>query len=1053
MESKQLLEYLQEGIEALVEQGAFDNGYEFRPTQKAALLTYQTFLSNEEWTVEQRLKGFFSIPTGVGKTAVFIGIVAAAHAAAKANGDELKTVIVVPTTQLLTQTIIAIQGNDLPKEHPDYFEGFAPHLRGQISQYGDGDTDYSLPVTVMTYNAWFDLAEKGLIGSDNIDILISDEAHRGTSDRRVDQIAGVFDARTCQLAFTATAHFDKDKSVENSHEREIFDKPMDEVIGTELAAWVVSQPATIRVKPTEYMQTEDFEKLSEGAQIRYRRRLKQKAWNDFALETFREGRAIKTGEYLTENDTGFFVDGTEQANELEEMLNNDPVLQERAKARGKKGVAVAIHTGAYGPDQRPMSKKEQKRRFDAYLRGEYLAVIGDEKFKEGFDHSPMKTIFDYHRNSLVDKVQIIGRGARKWWNKLKDRFEGLTVIDTAIYIGDDDPDEDELARNSALKNNKRVEDVLGSSAIFGPDEEPDDFPVRGGGRPGGGSGGYDLFDDNPDVEYLTTLEEIFELDAEIARLRKEHIVQISDEDREFLINQSARTGFGGNALFNRMISPPEGLTVKACEKICDGQTESADKEYLEYIKSEYLRHPDAKKKLKKEIISEDDVDLLFAEEARTGFGGTAIIDQMENVPDGLTKNIANGIVAARIKSAPPAYIRAIKATYALLPSLSEPKPLRQRPVKRARQPAKPKTEPKEKRVAISSDVRTKFEAHVLRTGCKGTIAFGELTDIPTGLTVKIAEKIVSGTNQSALQTHIDALLAVYDEIPDAYSSDLVRQHSSKAAKARHALGPRLKPGYVLVDEDFKGFLSAQFERTGIGIQELFNRKPELTNHLSVTAAVSIRKGKSKSAKPEALKAIRTAYASVASKEAISKKAVAKVTTPKKKPAKVKAAKPPSPKTQTNRIPYTQAMTQRLQELIDKTGMGGTEILKKVPEGKMPKGLSRSLIANWQRGTEGATSVDKALYDFTIKLYERVLAEFTAQGYDMRKVPLDTTTIDKMKDLSDRTGMKASTLLSRAEKVPPYMTKGMLQVWFRGEAETARKAHIDWAIAEWTKHLE
>ena len=135
------------------------------------------------------------------------------------------------------------------------------------------------------------------------------------------------------------------------------------------------------------------------------------------------------------------------------MLNNDPVLQERAKARGKKGVAVAIHTGPYGEDGRTMSKAEQKRRFDAYLRGEYLAVIGDEKFKEGFDHAPMKTLFDYHRNSLVDKVQILGRGARKWWNKLKERWEGLTVIETAIYIGDENPDLDEIEKNQALRSN------------------------------------------------------------------------------------------------------------------------------------------------------------------------------------------------------------------------------------------------------------------------------------------------------------------------------------------------------------------------------------------------------------------------------------------------------------------------------------------------------------------------------------------------------------------------------------------------------------------------
>lgn len=555
-DSGQLLRYLHQGIDALLEQGGFDNGFDFRPTQKEALEAYKRFLHSNSLSDEEKLKGFFEIPTGVGKTAVFVGIVAAAHKAAEEDGEELKTVIVVPTTQLLTQTEEALNK-------------FSPQLAGQIGLYGDGKKNLKLPITVMTYEAWFDLSEQGLIGSHNIDILISDEAHRGTSERRVDQMLGVFDARTLQLAFTATAHFDAEKSVENSHKREIYYKPMREAVqGGELSSYIQSQRAIIRVSPSKYMLTEDFANAAEAAQVKYRRRLKQKTWNEFALKTFREGRDERTQDLLSDNDAGFFVDGTVQADELEEMLNNDPVLQARALAKGKKGVAIAIHT-------KDMSKGEQRDRFKAYLRGDYMAVIGDEKFKEGFDYAPMKTLFDYHRNSVVDKVQILGRGARKWWNKLKERFEGLTVIDTVIYIGDEDPDTDEVTRKDALRSSISVKDVLEDSAIIGPDAIDFDVPRTG---VGGYGTGPDIFDDNPDIEYVTNLEGIYQLDADILRLRKEHFIPFTDTMREELSSLFEKAKVSPTALAEQVTDWPHHMYPNLIIRWLNGRYDEIDPE-------------------------------------------------------------------------------------------------------------------------------------------------------------------------------------------------------------------------------------------------------------------------------------------------------------------------------------------------------------------------------------------------------------------------------------------------------------------------------------------
>ena len=374
---EQLLRYLKRGIDALLEQESFDGGQEFRNTQEQALKAYKKYLNKRSLTTEEKLKGFFEIPTGVGKTAVFTGIVAAAHWAAEQDGEELKTVIVVPTNQLLDQTLEAFEGNGEDPEDDEYFAGFAPWLKGQIGLYGGGQKNLKQPITIMTYDAWALRLEDGTLNPDDVDIIITDEAHRGTSENRIGLTSLFNDSSTAKLAFTATAHFDEEKSVEQSHEREIYYKSVaDAVREGELASYVQSQRLVIRVQPDEFMLSDEFQQASDQRKIAYRQKAKQNAWNKRALKIFRDGLDQRTQEPLSDNQAGFFVEGTKQADNLADSLNGDPVLVAKAKAMGYKGVAVAIHSGV-----RPQS--EIKKRYEAYKNGEYLAVVGDEMFKEG----------------------------------------------------------------------------------------------------------------------------------------------------------------------------------------------------------------------------------------------------------------------------------------------------------------------------------------------------------------------------------------------------------------------------------------------------------------------------------------------------------------------------------------------------------------------------------------------------------------------------------------------------------------------------------------------
>jgi superfamily II DNA or RNA helicase len=490
----QLLEYMQAGAQRLLEQGGFDNGWEFKVTQSEAVRAYINFLRNENLSAEERLEGFFDIATGVGKTAIFVAIVHAASRIAQENKDDLRSVIVVPTKILLKQTA-------------DSFNTYAPNTVGHIGFYGDGHKNLKQPITLMTYNAWTELSKSGTISADNVDLLISDEAHRGTSEERV-FLSKTFNG-IVRLAFTASSEFDNEKAVYNSHKHKVYYKSLAEAVkGGELANYIQVQFHVIRAKPSRKLQ-DQFEDNNSDINGEAKRKLKQAAWTKWAVRYYREGRDNITGDLVSDNQASFFVDDTTHADRLERALNSDEGLMMVARSRNCAAVAVAVHSR--------ISKKEQEQRLEAYKAGMYLAVIGDSMLKEGFDHDRMKTVIDWPHGSLVDKVQILGRGARKWFNETKNRFEGLVFADTIIYVGSGNPTQDALNRDQAIRNAILASDVLDGVFVF--DAKIKDENTRKGGTRDGRH--PSPFAGDPDVEEYTTLESIKTLLGERANLRND----------------------------------------------------------------------------------------------------------------------------------------------------------------------------------------------------------------------------------------------------------------------------------------------------------------------------------------------------------------------------------------------------------------------------------------------------------------------------------------------------------------------------------------------------
>ena len=524
----ELIEYAQHATKAMLDiegvdhdgnafRGGLTDQHPFRPTQKEAVESYDRFLRSKR-AIKERLEAYLEIPTGVGKTGVFVVFTEKSYEGAlisdgvldqkmRVSGIDpgefeksarLRTMIVVPTINLLKQTY-------------ESFEEYAPELAAHIGQYGGVHKQLHKPVTIITYSSWKSLTESGTINGDEVDILIFDEAHRGLSERSQEALIHKFDGHTLKIAFTATARYDEDKTLERTHTNQILSIPLSRSIKRgELANYIQTQFYVVRVSPSETLSSiEDYELEDYDApELQNIRRVKQEAWNQRAVKFFRDGRDHHTGDLLSDNQAGFFVQDTYQANRVAKLLNDDVDLVMRAKNLGYRGVAVAIHS--------KMSVKRQEKLMDQYQAGEWMAVVGDEKFKEGFDHQPLKTIIDCPHGSLVDKAQILGRGARKWYNEKKQRYEGLTFCDTIVYIGSDDPDRDAYLRERALRNATIASDILEDNIVFSPSFRIS--PPSFGGR-------YDpVFEDDPNVEEYTKLEDVKTFLAE----RKELVSQIVD---------------------------------------------------------------------------------------------------------------------------------------------------------------------------------------------------------------------------------------------------------------------------------------------------------------------------------------------------------------------------------------------------------------------------------------------------------------------------------------------------------------------------------------------
>ncbi len=801
--NEELLRYCRQAVDELLQQGQFDNGQTFRPTQREALEAYRTFLDRTDLKPEDLLAGFFEIPTGVGKTAVFTSLVERVHQVAEKNGRKFKTVIVVPTVQLLGQT----------KED---FENFSPGSERHVGLYGGKYKDLTKAITIMSYPAWTKLTESGRISSRNVQILISDEAHRGTSARKLKNIFRKFSGSTLRLAFTATAHFDKDKSVLHTHKNQIYYKKLaDAIRAGELASYVQIRPHVIRVKPgsKDYVSVEVGDGKKKMLDVRWA------AWNKRVVSILRSGKDRVTGDPLSDNMSGFFVRNTTQADALEHSLNNDPVLAAKAKAGGFKGVAVAIHS--------KLSDQEKNRRLKDLKAGRYMALVGDDMFKEGFDMKSMKNIFDLQHGSLVEKAQIIGRGARAWENEIKKRWEGLTIIDSIVYVGSDDADEDKALRKQALLKARTAIGILEDSYIVSPDfeepgikpdfeeEEPEEPKLIGvqpiippiEGKPEVYDGDEDIHinpiipgdeeiidggewlpeepkkpEEKPtekpkptpekiegqDFEEYVTEEEARTFFADIERLRDEvnrkDYIEIDETIFSKMLSERKRTGIGPYTLLNELEDIPEGFNVAVLASWFKNSTgaKTAHQTYINYALQRWASFPSIKPK--EYIKNTDEIwGRLANHKKRIGISVQTLFKGAKDIPEGLTEGIALHIFEGDQKSARQDHLAWLDMRCETFPDL------------------------KIEYAAVDAKTLKTIRAHNKRTGVGGTIIQKKGKNIPEGFHSTIVENLIQGRIKTIRKDYLEFILAGYEKMPNKSKFQHVEKVDFSQEKERTGL--------------------------------------------------------------------------------------------------------------------------------------------------------------------------------------------------------------------------------------------------------------------------
>lgn len=274
------------------------------------------------------MEGYVKLPTGFGKTVLFVELVEATN---------LRSLVVVPTLTLLDQTA-------------KKFDKFAPGIKyGKVS--GESK-DLSQQVTIITYDSLMIQLANGTLDPKAYDCLILDEVHTALGEGRTDATKQ-FD-HALKLGFTATPVY------------EAGEKEVSKLLGTEIHRLDIREAVEdgylCSFRNSIVRTDADLSKVKVNADGEYNEEQLEKAVNTAtrnlaAVKLYMEGFNGETAVV--------YCVGVKHAKKMAELYN-------------EKGVSAAYVDGTMNPDER-------RKIFDDYASGKIKVLCNADLLIAGFD--------------------------------------------------------------------------------------------------------------------------------------------------------------------------------------------------------------------------------------------------------------------------------------------------------------------------------------------------------------------------------------------------------------------------------------------------------------------------------------------------------------------------------------------------------------------------------------------------------------------------------------------------------------------------------------------
>lgn len=384
--------------------------------------------------------GYIELPTGVGKTALFIALIKNYLDAANGAENAPRVLIAVPTEKLAVQTAQAFA-----KFLPDIAKTLeADGNKGQEIdwqnsdiglQYGKIKHAHKKPrVLITTYQSLDRDAQNKTYSPDDFGFVIYDEGHVITAPSFGRAVNKFHDS--IQLAVTATPEYSETKAVASRLPYRYFQLSLADGINRGDLCNV--RPAIIKTgyKIDEAMFRRFMEQQN-GAVLnaqQLQQLLNQEARNKAVIETYMRGSDPDSGERYFGQNGMVFCTGIKHADSIAAQFTKAMGQGEGAKLktwldRENIELIASIHGSAKGqwlkkgliPDASADTRQYQGNRewyseeeiFALHEKGKILLLASVAKLKAGYDSPRDSLLFDLgDRFSKLDATQIDGRAFR-----------------------------------------------------------------------------------------------------------------------------------------------------------------------------------------------------------------------------------------------------------------------------------------------------------------------------------------------------------------------------------------------------------------------------------------------------------------------------------------------------------------------------------------------------------------------------------------------------------------------------------------------------------------